>query len=175
MNRSSAGFHSAYISVGANLGDRLATCRKWVAHLVEANDIKLTAHSFYYKTAPRDYESQPWFVNAAFAVKTPLDPFALLDRLKQQEALAGQGEKAVRFGPRVLDLDLILYEDLVIHTKHLMVPHPRMHQRAFVLRPMCDIASGVIHPVSGLSVLDMLNDPGVAAQKCVLIKDEIFN
>lgn len=167
--------HTAYISVGANLGDRLAACRQGAGLLGRCPDIRITAHSPYFESAPRDYESQPRFVNAVFSVETTLDPFSLLARLKHQEFLAGRTDKAVRFGPRVLDLDLILYEDLVIDTKDLVVPHPRMHERAFVLRPLCDIAPAVIHPVIGQSVLELLDNPEVAAQDCVRIKHEVFH
>jgi 2-amino-4-hydroxy-6-hydroxymethyldihydropteridine diphosphokinase len=167
--------HTAYIAVGANLEDRVAACRQGARLLVENGDIRISAHSHYYETAPMGHEDQPRFVNAVFCIETALGPVSLLARLKTAESTAGRTESKVRFGPRVLDLDLIFYDDAVIITPMLEVPHPRMHERAFVLRPLCDIAAGVIHPVFGKSVRDLLRDPVVAGQDCVLLPHEIFD
>lgn len=163
--------HIAYIAVGANLGDRAAACRQGAQMLAQRPDIRIFAHSPYYETAPMGYEDQPWFVNAVFGVETGLDPGQLLARLKDVENRAGRVRGEIRFGPRQLDLDLIFYEDQIIETPDLVVPHPRMHERAFVLRPLADIAAERIHPRLGRPVRDLLNDPAVAGQKCVLLNE----
>lgn len=158
--------HIAYIAVGANLGDRVAACRQGAKMLVENRDMRIFAHSPYYETAPMGYDDQPWFVNAVFGVETGLEPAQLLARLKEAENRAGRDRGTIRFGPRVLDLDLIFFENEIIHSPDLVVPHPRMHQRAFVLRPLADIAPELIHPKLGRSVRELLADPGIAAQGC---------
>lgn len=166
--------HTAYIAVGANLGDRIAGCREGVMRLAERGDVEIVHHSPYYYTEPVDYADQPWFVNAVCRVHTCLAPRFLLGRLKAVEATAGRNSGAVRFGPRVLDLDLIFYDQAVMQTRDLVVPHPRMHQRAFVLRPLYDIAADLVHPVFRTCIREMLNDPEVAGQACFRVEDEAF-
>ena len=166
--------HTAYIAVGANLGDRIAGCREGILRLAENGDVEIVHHSPYYYTEPVDYTDQPWFVNAVCCVHTCLDPRTLLGRLKAVEAAAGRSA-GVRFGPRLLDLDLVFYEHVVIQTPDLVIPHPRMHQRAFVLRPLHDIAPDLIHPVFRTRISGMLSDPEVAGQACYRDEDEVFS
>lgn len=111
----------------------------------------------FYKTAPVDYTDQEWFVNGVARIETDLDPFALLALLKSIEKEMGR-KPTVRFGPRVLDLDIIFYEEEVFNTPKLTLPHPRMDQRRFVLQPLCDIDPDLVHPVIGKSVQEMLED-----------------
>lgn len=174
MKKAGGTGHQAYLAVGANLGDRVAACRNGAAMLAAGPEIRMAAHSRYYYTAPVDYEDQPWFVNAVFCVRTDLDPVSLLARLKAVEAAAGREKGGVRFGPRVLDLDLVFYDDAVIETPELIVPHPRMQRRAFVLRPLCDIAADRVHPVLGVRVRDLLEDVDVARQPCFPMDAEVF-
>lgn len=168
----SNGMHTAYIAVGANLGDRIAGCRKGVDLLTGSGDITVVKHSRYYYSAPVDYTEQPWFVNAVFQAVTELDPALLFQRLKNAESAAGRKQGEVRFGPRVLDLDLIFYDDAVINTTELIVPHPRMNQRAFVLMPLCDIAPNLVHPVLGFTVSELLADAAVAGQQCFAVDNK---
>lgn len=168
----SKGMHTAYIALGANLGDRVAGCMRGVDLLTGTGEITLVKHSRYYYSAPVDYTDQPWFVNAVFQAVTDLDPVMLLRRLKKAESAAGRQQAEVRFGPRVLDLDLILYDDAVINTPDLIVPHPRMNQRAFVLMPLCDIAPDLVHPVVGLTVSELLADTVVASQQCFAVNNK---
>jgi len=139
--------HLAYLSVGANLGHKLENCRQGVAALTRRPDIRLLDQSPIYRTEPVDYRDQDWFVNYAIKIETGLDPLSLLNLLKSIEQEAGRAPHAVRFGPRVLDLDIILYDDLVQHDSRLTIPHPRMHKRRFVLKPICDIDPDITHPV----------------------------
>ena len=148
--------HTVYISVGSNMGDALANCRFGIAETAAHPDVLLTATSFFYRTAPVDFTEQDWFVNAAFRIETALEAHDLLALTRAVQASAGQGPKAQRFGPRILDLDLIFFDDLILKRSELELPHPRMHKRRFVLQPICDIDPLLVHPVLGRSVQDLL-------------------
>lgn len=152
---------TAIISIGSNLNNRLENCQKGIDRLAGLEDIEITGSSRFYRTAPVDYEEQDWFINAAIRIRTCLDPYKLLDHLKSIERDVGRKEIAVRFGPRILDMDIILYDSEVINSKGLVIPHPRMHKRAFVLQPLCDIDPDIVHPVLKKDMrclLDNIND-----------------
>jgi 2-amino-4-hydroxy-6-hydroxymethyldihydropteridine diphosphokinase len=152
---------SVFISVGSNLGDRLRNCQGGIEALAGLAKTRLDAVSRFYETEPTDYLEQRWFINAAARIETGLDPFQLLVALKEIENSAGRKEGGIRFGPRALDLDIILFGAMRIDKPHLVIPHPRMHQRRFVLRPICDIDPHVLHPGlkrSARQLLDGLKD-----------------
>jgi 2-amino-4-hydroxy-6-hydroxymethyldihydropteridine diphosphokinase len=159
--------HKAFLSVGSNLGDPLRNCRRGIEALCLDGDVQLAACSPFYRTQPVDYLHQDWFVNAALLIETALTPFELLDKAQGIQVRMGRKSDAIRFGPRTLDLDLILYEDSVIDTPHLVVPHPRMHKRRFVLQPICDIDPMVVHPVLGLTVHEILKQLPLDSQDMV--------
>ena len=148
--------HSAFISVGSNLGDKLAQCRRGVDALAAGGDIRITGTSRMYRTEPVDVADQEWFVNGVIRVETGLGPFELLARLQSLQRQAGRAEGGVRFGPRVLDLDILLYDRLVMDDPRLTLPHPRMHRRRFVLKPLCDIDPDTVHPVLGRTAATLL-------------------
>jgi 2-amino-4-hydroxy-6-hydroxymethyldihydropteridine diphosphokinase len=148
--------HVAYLSIGSNLGDKRDNCRRAVDALNRTPLTTVVAESPYYKTAPVDYTDQDWFVNAVVKIETGLDPLALLQRLQNIQREAGRLRDTVRFGPRIIDLDILFYDDAVIATGALEIPHPRMHKRRFVLRPICDIDPAIVHPVLQTSVSDLL-------------------
>jgi 2-amino-4-hydroxy-6-hydroxymethyldihydropteridine diphosphokinase len=150
--------HIAFISVGSNIGDRNANCQTGIAAVTAADGVVLTGVSRFYETEPVDFVDQDWFVNAAVRIETILEPVQLLDMLKRIEKTAGRKESALRFGPRVLDLDIILFDGQVMNTDRLVIPHPRMHERRFVLKPVCDIDPWVMHPVLKRSVQEILSD-----------------
>jgi 2-amino-4-hydroxy-6-hydroxymethyldihydropteridine diphosphokinase len=152
-----SGRHTVFISVGANLGDKLGNCRFGIAQLAAFAGEGRVAVSPFYRTAPVDYLDQDWFVNAALRLTTRLTPLELLDRIIEIQTRAGRKEDQIRFGPRVLDLDIIFYGAQVIRAPRLEIPHPRMHKRRFVLQPICDIDPAFIHPVRGQTVLALLN------------------
>lgn len=162
---------SVYISIGSNLGDKLDNCRRGIIDLTGSGENELLRQSPFYRTEPVDYLDQDWFVNAAILIRTALPPKSLLAKLKQIEKDAGRVEKTVRFGPRVLDMDILLYEDLVLDTPELKIPHPRMHQRRFVLQPVCDITPHVLHPVLKQTMSALLRQLETDSQRIVELHD----
>lgn len=128
----------AYVGLGANLGDGVATLREALAELAAADGIAALAASPLYRSAPVDAVG-PDFINAVAALDTVLPPLALLDLLQTLESRHGR-ERPYRNAPRTLDLDLLLCGDTTLAHERLILPHPRMHQRAFVLRPLRDLA-----------------------------------
>lgn len=136
--------HIVYLGLGSNLGDRAANLYAAMAAL--APELRLTAVSAVYETAPMHVEDQPDFLNLVCAGRTALAPLPLLRRLKQIERELGR-LPGPRYGPRAIDLDLLLYDDIVLSTPELSVPHPRMLERAFVLAPLAEIAPALRHPL----------------------------
>lgn len=131
--------YDALIGLGSNMGDKAANIARAVALLTEPGDIRLVAASRLYRTAPWGVEDQDWFVNAAIAVATDLPPHALLARcLGVEDAM--KRIRHERWGPRIIDVDVLAYRDCVIETPDLTLPHPRIAERAFVLVPLADIA-----------------------------------
>lgn len=141
----------ALIGIGSNLGDRAAHIEFSRNALAELPDSTLTAFSSIHETAPVGPVRQGAYLNAAAALDTSLDPHALLEHLRRIEQQAGR-VRHERWGPRTLDLDILLYDDRVIDTDTLTVPHPHMHERAFVLDPLCEIAPDAQHPTLNKSV-----------------------
>ena len=152
---------TAYIALGANLPSpaglpqqTLDAARDRLAELG-----RLIARSSDYSTDPEGYADQPAFLNAAIALQTLLDPQTLLDRLLEIERSFGRDRShGIPNGPRTLDLDILLYGDYVVSTQALQLPHPRMAQRSFVLRPLAEIAPELIHPELHRSVTQLLQD-----------------
>lgn len=155
--------HIAYISAGSNIGNRLENCQNSIAALTESGISTLKDKSPFYITEPVDYKDQDWFINIVLKIETILDPFQLLSRLKSIQQDAGRINDLIRFGPRILDLDIIMYDDIIINSSELIIPHPKMHKRRFVLKPFCDIDPTIVHPVLKMdmqSLLDNLDDKG---------------
>ena len=147
---------TAYLSIGSNLGDKYANCLEGVDRVDALDLTRVVAVSGFYRTEPVDFLDQAWFVNGALKIETGLEPLELIHRLKETERRLGQIEKEVRFGPRIIDLDIILYGNTVMDTGVLTIPHPRMHQRCFVLKPLCDIGADTVHPVLGETMEQLL-------------------
>ncbi len=159
-----------YISIGSNLGNRYKNCRFGIDQLAGLVSSSLMKQSFFYETQPVGYEEQDWFLNAAIQMETLLEPHDLLGWLKAIEAASGRDFNQIRFGPRTLDLDILLYGDLVFCGTNLKIPHPRMHERRFVLKPLCDIDPEIVHPVFKKSVAHLLKELGESEQKVILYK-----
>jgi len=139
---------SAYIGLGANLGQPEQQLRAAVDCLGEIDATRVIRCSKLYRTPPWGQLHQPPFVNAVAELSTALAPVALLDALLHIERRFGR-DRVERWGPRVLDLDLLLYDDAIIEREGLRVPHPHMHERAFVLVPLAEIASACVIPGQG--------------------------
>jgi len=148
----------AYIGLGANLGDREGNVRA-ALRAMEARGLRVAAVSPLYETEPWGVLDQPRFINAACAVETNLDPCALLDALKAIEQELGR-ETTMRYGPRPIDLDILLYDDLIVNTLRLTIPHPGLIGRATALVPLADIAPALRHPLSGRTIAEHLADLG---------------
>ncbi len=143
-----------YIGIGSNLGEREESCLRAI-ELLEKKGITVVKRSSLYETEPWGMKDQPLFLNMAIEIETDLNPVQLLKALKDIEKAAGR-EKSCKWGPRILDLDILLFDDIVVHQENLEIPHPLMHERAFVLEPLCEIASGLRHPVLKKSVRELL-------------------
>jgi 2-amino-4-hydroxy-6-hydroxymethyldihydropteridine diphosphokinase len=151
----------AYISLGSNLGDSLRTLRQAVVALGGLGAV--VAASSVYETDPVGLTEQPAFLNAVVELDTTLEPLPLLDALLAIEADSGR-ERGIRFGPRTLDLDLIWYDGLQLESDRLTLPHPRAHEREFVLRPLADIAPGMeLRGEQVAALLERLAPQGVRA------------
>ena len=134
-----------------------ANCQQGIDRLLASGHASLVKTSRFYRTSPVDFLDQDWFVNAAVNVETILEPFELLANLQTIQQQAGRTKGGIRFGPRVLDLDIIFYDQLVMKTPTLEIPHPRMHKRHFVLQPICDIDPDIIHPLLNMPLKSLLN------------------
>lgn len=135
----------AYIGIGSNLGNREANCLTAIK-LIRDRGLTINKQSSMHETTPWGVEEQPGFINMAIEIETSLEPEKLLESLKCIEAEIGR-QDSYRWGPRVIDLDILLYADIIINSPMLQIPHPLMHQRDFVLRPMSEIAPDKMHPV----------------------------
>jgi 2-amino-4-hydroxy-6-hydroxymethyldihydropteridine diphosphokinase len=147
--------HIAYIGVGSNLGDKLQQCEQSLREILRVDQHRLLARSSFYKTQPLGFLEQDWFVNGAIKIETCLEPLELLRSLKEIELKLGRKE-SLRWGPRAIDLDILFFDDETIRTGELILPHPRLEERQFVLVPLVEIDCYLIHPVLQKTVLQLL-------------------
>jgi 2-amino-4-hydroxy-6-hydroxymethyldihydropteridine diphosphokinase len=153
-----------YLSLGSNLGDRKANLRNAIGRLLELGDVLEV--SSYYETEPVEFTEQPWFLNCAVAVRTELIPREFLAGILAIEKSMGR-ERTQPKGPRLIDIDILLFGAQTINTPQLTVPHPAMAERRFVLEPLAEIAPEVLHPTRRKTIRALLNalPPGGAVVK----------
>jgi 2-amino-4-hydroxy-6-hydroxymethyldihydropteridine diphosphokinase len=146
----------AFVGLGANIGDREATLRAAIALLDGLDGIRVAAVSEFRETDPVDYLEQPRFLNAAAELETTLAPGELLASLLDVERALGRTRDGPRFGPRTIDLDLLLVDGIVVEAPGLTVPHPRLHERRFALEPLVDLDPHLVVPGHG-TVAELLH------------------
>jgi len=145
--------HIVYLALGSNLGNRLANLKEAISALTPQMDVK--AKSPVYETPPWGYEDQPKFLNQVIRGKTYLEPEPLLKHLKRLEIALGRKDSFPN-GPRLIDIDILFFDELIFHSPALIIPHPRLHERAFVLLPLMDLDPELVHPANKKSVREML-------------------
>lgn len=147
--------HIVYLALGSNIGNRLANLKNAVNNLTPQMNVK--KKSPVYETPPWGFKEQAAFLNQVVMAETYLEPEELLAHLKRLETALGR-EPSFQNGPRLIDLDILFFDDIIIDSPPLVIPHPRLHQRAFVLVPLNDIAPNLFHPLLGKPVREMLLD-----------------
>ena len=135
---------TVYLSLGSNVGDRQANLETAIARLDKLGEVK--AVSSFYETEPVEFAAQPWFFNCAVALETEMMPRSLLGRVLGIERAMGRSRLQPK-GPRTIDIDILLVSNSVVDTRDLIIPHPALHERRFVLEPLSEIAGSVRHPV----------------------------
>lgn len=159
-----------YIGLGSNMGDSLRYCRSALTMIDRIGGVCLVRRSSFYRTEPVGQREQEWFVNAVAEISTSLTPERLLDNLLEVEKVLGRVRQA-RWTPRTIDLDILFYGHEIISQENLVVPHPELHQRRFVLEPLNELAPCLIHPVYCVSVSGLMgrlrDDSRVERMECL--------
>jgi 2-amino-4-hydroxy-6-hydroxymethyldihydropteridine diphosphokinase len=147
---------TVYLSLGTNLGDRQLNLQEALS-LIAGNVGHFSAISSVYETQPWGFESENKFLNQVVAVETELNPHDILNRTQEIERQIGRTEKTVHsYQDRLIDIDLIMYDNLVVNTEKMQIPHPFFHKRQFVLEPLNEIAGRIVHPVFGKNITQLL-------------------
>jgi len=145
--------HTVYLALGSNVGNRAANLKAAIAALPPQMEVK--AKSRVYETPPWGYTNQEKFLNQVVKARTYLEPEPLLKHLKRLEVALGR-VPTFEYGPRLIDIDILLYDDLVFESDALKIPHPQMHERGFVLLPLMDIAPDLVHPVKKQTIRQLI-------------------
>lgn len=147
-------WHTAYIALGSNIGEREWYLNTAIAEIDRLETCRVTRRSGILETKAYGYENQDDFLNMVIQVQTTLEPYPLLAALNRIELESGR-KRLIHWGPRTLDLDILLYDELVMKDEKLTIPHYDMVNREFVLKPMAQIAANVTHPVEGITILEL--------------------
>ncbi|MCB2300214.1 2-amino-4-hydroxy-6-hydroxymethyldihydropteridine diphosphokinase [Clostridium tagluense] len=147
-------WHISYIGIGGNMGDKEKNVKGALERINNSPHTKITKTSKFYETSPVGYLEQEDFLNCAIEVKTLLNPVELVRFLLSIEK-EFKRERVIRWGPRTLDLDVLLYDNIISPQEEIILPHPRMQERMFVLEPLCDIAPYVIHPILNKPIIQI--------------------
>lgn len=159
----------AYIGIGSNLGDKAGNCLRAIDWLNRFAGCEILARSDLFQTEPHGFEDQDWFVNGVVSLGTDLSAHELLRALLHVEKGMGRVRKR-RWDSRVIDLDILLYGEDVIQERDLVVPHPHMHLRRFVLVPLIQLAPNLVHPTLGKTMAELLRDCPEEGQSVILMK-----
>ena len=152
---------TAYLGLGSNLGDRQHNLERALELLEAGGGVEIVRRSSIYETEPQELKSQPWFLNMVVEIRTALFPMQLLARIARIESELGR-QRVVAKGPRTVDIDILLFGNFVIDTPKLMVPHPGLTERRFVLEPLVELAPELRHPVLRKTMRELL--PATAGQ-----------
>lgn len=147
----------AYIGIGSNIGDRIYQCKKAIEWIGSTKEIQILKNSSFYETEPWGCKDQQWFINGALKIKTVFTPWNLLEHLLGIESKMGRGEH-IKGLPRLIDVDLLVYDLEIIHSPELQVPHPRLTERRFALIPLLEIESELWHPLLKRPLKDILSE-----------------
>ncbi|WP_353684822.1 2-amino-4-hydroxy-6-hydroxymethyldihydropteridine diphosphokinase [Thermodesulfovibrio sp. 3907-1M] len=146
--------HRVFLSIGSNIGEKEKNCFQAIT-MLEQSGLIIDKKSSIYITKPWGFKNQPDFANMAVEAFTELKPLELLQLLKKIESNMGR-RPSIKYGPRIIDIDIIFYDDLILKSEELIIPHPLMHERYFVLKPLSEIAPDFVHPELKLSVKKLL-------------------